>query len=57
MSRQILLYLWGFSRNIPRYSIPELSFTRTGLPKTLFRKSEGERFFYNVVRKRGIIID
>ena len=28
----------------PRYSIPEFSFTRTGRPRTDFKKSEGERF-------------
>lgn len=29
--------------NTPRYSIPEFSLTRTGRPKTDFKKSDGER--------------
>ena len=27
----------------PRYSTPEFSFTTTGRPRTVFKKSEGER--------------
>ena len=30
--------------NTPRYSIPEFNLTRTGRPRTDFKKSDGERF-------------
>jgi hypothetical protein len=39
----------------PRYSIPELSFTRTGLPITDFKKSDGDLFGFSCASASGAV--
>jgi hypothetical protein len=37
---------WYLVAYLPRYSVPELSLTRTGRPKTDFKKSDGDRLLF-----------